>query len=67
VAALLFRLALTQSIWGGVSPGVAFHGQFLVDGNKHKKARRAFAVRAFRTSYQALVTINQEFWWAGGV
>ncbi|EHM50891.1 hypothetical protein HMPREF0880_00871 [Yokenella regensburgei ATCC 43003] len=40
----------------------AFHGQFLVDGNRHKKARRACAVRAFRTSYQALVTINQEFW-----
>jgi hypothetical protein len=30
---------------------------------RHKKARRACAVQAFRTLYQVLVTINKEFWW----
>jgi len=29
--------------------------------HKHKKARKAFTLRALRTSMMVLVTINQEF------
>jgi len=38
--------------------------RFPVDSYRHKKARQAFTLRAFRTSFQALVTINKEFWWS---
>ncbi len=47
-------------------PANAPEGFKLLELNRrHKKARQAYAMRAFRTSSQALVTIDKEFWWAG--
>ena len=46
---------------GAISIG---SGQFPEDYSRHKKARKAFTLRAFRTSMMVLVTINQEFWWS---
>ncbi|MGC0951783.1 hypothetical protein, partial [Pantoea agglomerans] len=34
------------------------------EGYRHKKARRAYAMRAFRTSADGTGTIFEEFWWS---
>lgn len=44
-----------------------FMGRVHSTNRRYKKARKAYAVRASRTSYQALVTINKEFWCWGSL
>jgi len=38
--------------------------QIASEDHRHKKTRKVFTLRAFRTSMMVLVTINQEFWWS---
>jgi len=38
--------------------------QIALEDRRHKKSRKAFTLRALRTSMMVPVTINQEFWWS---